>query len=169
MIFLFLLAWPFIEIYLFIKVVEQYGLFNAFMATLTAFFFGLLIIKAQSRTFLMKVQNELSQGRVPAFSVINSALLFLGGLMICIPGFFSDIIGVLLVLPGTRHLFVIYVRAYFTRKLANGTFKVFTSNFGSRFGQQGPFNQNTNLNHDERDVSPRVIDVTPISSSEERE
>lgn len=175
MILLFI-AWPFIEIYLFIKVVNIYGFFNAFMATLTAFFIGLLIIKAQSRTFLIKVQSELAQGKVPAVSVINSALLFLGGVLICVPGFFSDFIGVLLVLPGSRHLLALYVRSYLARKISNGTFKVFTNGFGGGFGggfqKRHPFENNSQdfgSIQDERDVSPRVIDVKPISSTEERE
>jgi UPF0716 protein FxsA len=167
---LFLLLWPFLEIFLFIKAVQIYGFFHVFMATLTAFFFGLLIVKAQGRTLLFKVQAELQQGKVPAQTLINSALLFIGGTFIMVPGFFSDIVGILLVLPGSRHLMSLYVRTYLARKISSGTFRVFNSGFGAGFGQ-GPSENNSQGfgTTSERDVSPRVIDVKPISSTEERE
>ncbi len=171
--FLLFIAWPFVEIYLFVKVVERYGFFNAFMATLTAFFFGLLIIKAQGRTLLMNVQSELAQGKVPARSMINSALLFIGGFFILLPGFFSDVMGLLLILPGTRHIFSLYVRTYLARKISNGTFRVFNGGFGAGFGMGGPsqgFGRTQGpVGRSERDVTPQVIDVKPISSTEERE
>ncbi len=167
------MAWPFAEIYLFVKVVQTYGFFNAFMATLTAFFFGLLVVKSQGRTFLMKVQAELAQGKVPARSMINSALIFIGGVFILIPGFFSDVMGLLLILPGTRHALSLYVRTYLARKVANGSFKIFTSGFGSNFGMgngpQGFGNSRGPEFKSERDVTPQVIDVKPISSTEERD
>lgn len=171
---LFFLLWPFLEIYLFIKAVQAYGFFHPLMATLTAFFFGLLIVKAQGRTLLFKVQAELQQGKVPAQTLINSALLFIGGVFIMVPGFFSDVMGLLLVLPGSRHLMSLYVRTYLARKISAGTFRVFNSGFGAGFGR-GPFENNppgfgnSEFGDNSRDVSPRVIDVKPISSTEERE
>lgn len=164
--FLFFLAWPFLEIYLFIKVVGVWGWFNALMATLTGFFFGLLIVKSQGRIFFANVQAELAQGRVPARSMINSSLLFIGGFFILVPGFFSDIIGILLVLPGSRHLIALYVRTYLARKVVNGSFKIFSGGFAQGFGQGRPSGREFTQ---ERDVTPQVIDVKPISSTEERD
>lgn len=169
---LFFLAWPFIEIYVFVKVVQTYGFFNAFMATLTAFFFGLLIVKAQGRTFLMNVQAELAQGKVPARSMINSALFFMGGFLILVPGFFSDVMGLFLILPGTRHAMSLYLRAFLARKISSGSFRVFKGGFGAGFGMGGPsqgFGKRGPEFRTERDVTPEVIDVKPISSTEERE
>lgn len=171
---LFFLLFPFLEIFIFVKAVQAFGFFHAFMAILTAFFFGLLIVQSLGRTFLMKVQMELQQGKVPAKTLINSALIFIGGLFIMLPGFFSDFIGLLLVLPGTRHLFSLSVRMYLARKISSGSFRVFNSGFSAGFGRGGggqspSGSRGFGKSPDERDVTPKVIDVKPISSTEERE
>jgi len=165
MIGLIFIVFPVAEIMTFIKVGDTYGYFNAFMAIVVSFIVGLMVVQSQGRALLMRAQTELMRGQLPANAVVQSALVFVGGLLLMLPGFLSDAIGLLCIVPGTRHLIGVWVRRVFKRQLEKGRVQFFGSGggfsagFGSGFG--GPFKQDTE-NGFERDVSPKIIDVKPL-------
>jgi UPF0716 protein FxsA len=94
-----------------------------------------------------------------------------------IPGFVSDFIGIVLILPGPRHLVAARLKRVFARKMRIGGFGFRVFGAGAPSGgptngstydpgnhRQGPFAGRPR----ERDVTPKVIDIKPISSETRR-
>ena len=97
-----LAALPFIEIYLLIRFVGWVG----FMATLgwlaLAAIGGMTIIRHQGLSALTRVQQAMARGELPAQEVINSGIAVLGGVLLVIPGFFSDVLALPCLIPPLR-------------------------------------------------------------------
>jgi len=95
---------PIIEIYLFIKIGAQIGAFNTilliFMTAVTGIFYaryeGLNTLRAG---FTQMIKNE-----TPAYEIISGAAIAFGALLLIIPGFATDLVGFLIILPITRRL-----------------------------------------------------------------
>lgn len=102
LIALFLVV-PFLELYIILEVVGP-----ALGAPLTILLLaldsviGALLFKAQGRSVWRRFNRTLAEGRVPHREVVDGVLVIFGGAFLITPGFLSDIVGVLLLLPPTR-------------------------------------------------------------------
>jgi UPF0716 protein FxsA len=74
---------------------------------------GALLFKSQGRSVWRRFNTALSEGRVPHREVIDGVLVVFGGAFLITPGFLSDIVGALLLVPPTRAL----VRRFLVRRL----------------------------------------------------
>lgn len=99
-----LVLFPFIEIWLLIKVGSAIGALPAILLLILAGFAGMFMLRHQGLATLMKFQRSLNTGEVPAQAMLEGAVLLVAGLLFLIPGFFTDILGLLCVLPPTRYL-----------------------------------------------------------------
>ncbi len=98
---LFLLV-PIIEIYFLMKVGDVIGFFpTAFLVVLTAVI-GAWLLRQQGLATLARFQQNLSQGKLPAQEMIEGILLAVGGALLMTPGFVTDTIGFLCLLPFSR-------------------------------------------------------------------
>ena len=105
-LFLFFLLVPLIEIYFLIEIGSILGAwFTISMVVLTAMI-GAALVRYQGFTTLARAQGEMLQKRLPAMEVMEGALILLAGAMLLIPGFFSDAIGFLLLIPPLRQFMV---------------------------------------------------------------
>jgi UPF0716 protein FxsA len=152
-----LFAFPALEIYVFIKVGDHFGYVNALFALLTSSVIGVGIIRAQSHWVQVRLSQSLAAKKLPSVEVIHRLLILLGGVLLLMPGFISDVIGLMLIMPGLRHFFVWTVRWRIERSLLAGTFKMFS--FGTGFSAGFGGSSNHSAPDDHRDVSPKVIDV----------
>ena len=105
-VILFIIGIPLIEIYLMIKVGGVIGAFNTifliFFTAVTGIFFARLEgFRAVSSGFQQLVKNEL-----PIYEIISGAALALAALLLILPGFLTDFIGFLLILPPTRKIII---------------------------------------------------------------
>jgi UPF0716 protein FxsA len=104
LIALFLVV-PFLELYIILEVVGP-----ALGAPLTILLLaadsviGALLFKSQGRSVWRRFNLALSEGRVPHREVVDGVLVIFGGAFLITPGFLSDIVGILLLLPPTRAL-----------------------------------------------------------------
>jgi len=156
---LLIILFPIAEIFLFYKVSQAYSFWDALLWIIMAGGLGALVIRLQGKATLLLLQKELAQGKIPANHLMHRSFVILGGILLFVPGFLSDILGVAAILPGTRHLMVAYLKA----KVARGLFKgrVFTSSFG--FGAPGGdfhFRHGPTAASEERDA--QVVDIEPI-------
>lgn len=171
---LLILAFPVIEIWTLFKVGAQIGLANTFFALLAAAVFGIGLMRAQGGFLLRNFQASLAQGQVPSKQIFHSLLMMLSGAFFIFPGYISDVIGLFLLLPGSRHLFVAVMQKKLEAKMKEGAIRFqsfggfggggFTAGFGTGFRPGPPSGM--------RDVSPleltgedheviEIIDVTP--------
>ncbi|MEO6013488.1 MAG: FxsA family protein [Devosia sp.] len=103
MVFAVVLALPLIEIALFIVIGQAIGVVPTLLGVLIAGIAGMLVIRWQGMAALGRLQTTLQRGELPAKQMGDAMLIGLGGVLLLIPGYFSDLIGILLLLPFVRH------------------------------------------------------------------
>lgn len=97
-----LIGVPLLEIYLFVKVGDAIGAFpTVVLAVLTAVI-GAMLVRVQGIAALQRAQASLRRDEVPARELIEAAALLVGGVLLLIPGFFTDAIGFLFLWPTSR-------------------------------------------------------------------
>ena len=93
---------PLVEIYFLIKVGGWLGAIpTVFLVVFTAML-GVLLLRFQGVTTLRRVQDTLARGEVPAVPMLEGALLLVAGALLLTPGFVTDAIGFLLLIPPLR-------------------------------------------------------------------
>jgi UPF0716 protein FxsA len=101
LLFLFLL-WPIAELVVIILVAEQIGILLTLLLLIASFPLGILATRSQGRAVVGRMSQTVNEGRMPTREVLDGALVVLGGILLMIPGFISDIVGIVLLLPLTR-------------------------------------------------------------------
>ncbi len=123
---LFLLAWPFAEIWVYIKVGAQMGAGNVILAILVTGLLGILVLRYQGFKALNSMQADLAKGALPTDALLDSVLLFGVGVLLILPGLITDALGLLLLLPPTRWLIRYLFRSKITGMFQSGQFSSFT-------------------------------------------
>ena len=104
-VILLILLVPIIEIYLFIKVGSQIGAFNTisliFITTIVGFYYA----KYEGLNTLKSAIKQIVQNEIPIYEIISGAALAFAALLMILPGFLTDIIGLLIIFPWTRQIF----------------------------------------------------------------
>ncbi len=118
---------PIAEIYLIVRVGGLIGLWPTVLLLLASSLAGALLLRHQGRAAMDAFRSALDQGRIPAREAFDGALVIFGGALLLTPGFLTDLLGLLLLLPPTRDVF----RALGTR-LARSRIKL-----GPNFGGWG--------------------------------
>lgn len=109
-----------IEIALFILIGAKIGVLNTLLLVVLTTVSGIVIAKKQGLQSVQKMRNSLSKGVPPGVPLIETFLIVIGGILLVSPGFFSDLIGFMLVIPFTRKLFKPIVFFWLRKKLKNG-------------------------------------------------
>jgi len=96
------LAVPIIEIYLLIQVGGVIGVLPTIALVVLTAVIGASLLRSQGTQTYMRFNQSLSEGRVPANEILEGIALFVGGALLLTPGFFTDLIGFVCLLPFTR-------------------------------------------------------------------
>lgn len=102
--FVLLVLWPLAELFVIIKISEAIGFLWMLLLLLATWPIGWRLIRHQGRLALRGLRAALADGRTPTNEVINGALVLVGAVLLLVPGFITDTIGLLLLLPPTRGL-----------------------------------------------------------------
>tara|TARA_B100000674_G_scaffold393936_1_gene338158 strand:- start:164 stop:589 length:426 start_codon:yes stop_codon:yes gene_type:complete len=95
---------PLIEIYLFIKIGSQIGAFNTLILILTTAIVGVAYARYEGFNTLKTGIRVLFKNELPIYEVISGATLAFAAFLLILPGFATDLIGILLVVPFTRKI-----------------------------------------------------------------
>ena len=95
---------PLIEIYLFIKIGSQIGAFNTVLLILITAVAGVAYARYEGFNTLKSGISQLVKNEMPVYELISGATLAFAALLLIFPGFATDLIGILLVIPITRRL-----------------------------------------------------------------
>ena len=95
---------PIIEIYLFIKIGSQIGAFNTISLIFITAIIGVFYARFEGLNTLRSGFAQLIKNQVPAYEIISGAAIAFASILLIIPGFATDIIGFLLIIPVTRKL-----------------------------------------------------------------
>jgi UPF0716 protein FxsA len=99
-----ILALPFIEIATFIKVGGLIGVMPTLAAVALTSLTGALVLRHQGLSLAARIQNALRDGALPGRTLFDAMAVFMAGFLLLVPGFFTDIVGLLLLLPPVRGL-----------------------------------------------------------------
>jgi UPF0716 protein FxsA len=99
-----LIAWPIAEIYVAVQVAGAIGIPATILLLILAWPLGIWALRSQGSAAYRRLQVAVAERRTPAREVLDGVLVLLGGLLLMIPGFITDAIGILLLLPPMRAL-----------------------------------------------------------------
>ena len=102
---LLILLVPIIEIYLFIKIGSQIGAFNTISLIFITAIVGFYYAKYEGLNTLKSAIKQIVQNEIPIYEIISGAALAFAALLMILPGFLTDIIGLLIIFPWTRQIF----------------------------------------------------------------
>ena len=97
---------PVIEIYLLIKIGSQIGAISTIILIFTTAIVGIYYAKYEGLNTLRSGFNQLNKNEAPTYEVISGAAIALAALLLIIPGFATDIMGFLIILPISRKFFL---------------------------------------------------------------
>ena len=95
---------PAIEIYLFIKIGSQIGAFNTILLIFITAFFGVFYARYEGFNTLKSGMSQMVKNELPIYEIISGAALAFAALLLILPGFATDLIGLLIIFPPTRKL-----------------------------------------------------------------
>ena len=108
------LAVPLIEVYLFIELGSAIGALWTVLLCVATAVTGAALVRFQGRTVMASAQAALRAGRMPASEAFDGICIVMAGFCLLTPGFFTDTVGFLLLIPPLRHL----LRRYIARHVA---------------------------------------------------
>ena len=112
MFLLALIGVPVVEVFVFIEVGRAIGWLLAVVLLVGTSVVGLRLVRVQGRSAIERVSRAVSERRAPAGAAVDGALGFLGGVLLVVPGFVTDVLGALLIVRPTRTL----TRRWLTRR-----------------------------------------------------
>jgi UPF0716 protein FxsA len=95
---------PVVEIYLFIKIGSQIGAFNTISLILITAFVGIIYARYEGFNTLKSGFAHAVKNQLPVYEIISGAAIAFGALLLIIPGFATDLVGLLLIFPITRKI-----------------------------------------------------------------
>ena len=104
-VILLILLVPIIEIYLFIKIGSQIGAFNTISLIFITAIVGFYYAKYEGLNTLKSAIKQIVHNEIPIYEIISGAALAFAALLMILPGFLTDIIGLLIIFPWTRQIF----------------------------------------------------------------
>ncbi|MCY7540489.1 FxsA family protein [Bacillus pumilus] len=112
---LLLILFPAVEISLFLISSKIIGILPTMLMIVLTSALGAYFARKQGIEAFQKVQRDLQYGKMPGVAIVDGFCILIGGLLLLIPGFLSDIIGALLLIPMTRK----QIKPLFERWLRN--------------------------------------------------
>jgi UPF0716 protein FxsA len=109
LIIVLLIVVPIVEIWGLITVGRIIGAWETFGVLLLSGLIGVYLAGREGKRVWALARLQLSQRQLPTQSILDGICILIGGLLLLIPGFLTDIIGILLIIPPTRSIFRIWL------------------------------------------------------------
>ena len=103
-VLILILSIPLIEIYLFIKIGSSIGAFNTISLILLTAIIGVAYARYEGFNTLRSGMSQMVKNEVPIYEIVSGAALTFAAILLIIPGFATDCLGLLLIIPITRKL-----------------------------------------------------------------
>lgn len=119
-LFLLFALVPIIEIWLLIKTGRVIGALPTVAILLVISMTGAYLARSQGFKVIGAIRDELAAGRMPGAHILDGAMILVGAVLLLTPGFFTDFIGLLFLIPATRTFLKRWLRARLEQKLMRG-------------------------------------------------
>jgi UPF0716 protein FxsA len=103
LLFLLFLIVPAVEIYLLIEVGSRIGAASTILLIILTAMLGAFLLRIQGIMTIARVQQSLDQGKLPATELVGGLMLLLTGALLLTPGFFTDAVGFICLIPNIRN------------------------------------------------------------------
>ena len=103
---LLIIAIPLIEIYLFIKIGSQIGAFNTIFLIFMTAFIGVIYARYEGFNTIKSGMRQIIKNEVPIYEIFSGTALAFAALLLILPGFATDLLGLLIIFPPTRRFFL---------------------------------------------------------------
>ncbi len=113
---------PVIELYILIEVGKKIGSLTTIGIIILTGIIGAYLVKGQGFMILRKIQNDLNEGIMPGDSLIQGAIILAGGIFLLTPGFVTDIIGFVFLIPASRRVVKKYLLKWLKGKIKESNF-----------------------------------------------
>jgi UPF0716 protein FxsA len=117
-LFLIFVLVPVIELTLLIKVGSIIGILNTITIILLTAMIGAYMVKLEGLGVLSRIQQNMQEGVFPAEELIDGAMILVAGALLLTPGFFTDVIGFLMVFPVSRNFIKRLARRYIEKRVS---------------------------------------------------
>jgi UPF0716 protein FxsA len=94
---------PVVEIYLLIQIGSIFGAFTSIAMVVFTGFLGAYLARIQGLQTLFRIQESMREGRLPSGELLDALLIGVAGLVLLTPGFLTDTVGFVLLIPSTRN------------------------------------------------------------------
>ena len=108
---------PIVEIYLFIKIGSQIGALTTISLIFLTAFVGVLYARYEGFNTLRSGMSQIIRNELPIYEIVSGAALAFAALLLILPGFATDILGLLIIFPPTRKLFLKNVGKNYSKKV----------------------------------------------------
>jgi UPF0716 protein FxsA len=160
---------PIAELYVLIQIGQAIGVLPTIAILILDSILGAALMRQQGRAAWLRFNRALAEGRVPGREVIDGVLVIFGGALLLTPGFLSDILGLVLLLPPTRAVIRgMLVRRFGSRLVASAADgaqmrfgRVFGAGAGGGAGRRGGPGGPVRPGHDEDVVEGTAREVPP--------
>ena len=111
-LFVFLILFvgaPLVELYVLIQVGSEIGALPTIALSIFTALLGSVLVRQQGFSVLFRAQQMMANGEAPAFEMLEGAMLLLVGLALLLPGFITDAVGFLLLIPPLRRAVILWI------------------------------------------------------------
>ena len=108
---------PIIEIYLFIKIGSQIGALTTISLIFITAFIGVLYARYEGFNTLRSGMSQIIKNELPIYEIISGAALAFAALLLILPGFATDTLGLLIIFPPTRKIFLKKVSKKYSKRV----------------------------------------------------
>ena len=115
-ILLLIIAIPLVEIYLFIKIGSKIGAFNTISLILITAIVGIYYARYEGLNALKSGMSQIVKNTIPIYEIVSGATLAFAALLLILPGFATDVLGFLLIIPATRKLLINSISSKFKKE-----------------------------------------------------
>lgn len=164
--FLVYLVFPIIEIYFLFHASRAFGFLPILATVVFTAWLGARLVKSQGLIVLSQFQARMTEGNIPKREAIEGLLILMAGVLLVAPGFITDGIGILCLLPVTRSVIASVVARWVESKIKQGKIKVYRSSNVNASGTKVGVKSFESPNPFEK---PVVRDVTPSEDTDSKE
>ena len=161
LLILLFIVMPIAELYVIVQVGQAIGLLPTLAILLLDGFLGAALARSQGRAAWERFNRALSAGRVPARETFDGAMIILGGALLLAPGFITDVIGFLLLLPPTRSMLRGAVARLASRRIGFAWRVVAPGGATAPRGRRAGAGQRRGNGHDYEGTAREVTDPPP--------
>ena len=143
LILLFLALWGWAELAVFIAIGSEIGALLTIIGIAVTAVVGLSLLRSQGRAVMASLQQKVARGEAPVASMADGAAIAAGAVLMLIPGYITDAMGLVLFIPGIRTIIGASLNSRMMRR-GTGGFSFNANSFGAGSFSAGPFSNATN-------------------------